>query len=87
MTAPLELMITTSATRGWSSSTSMCLIVAVCSGGAETAASRSVTCERLSVVVRIAVSTSRRMLDSSRSNRLPGPGRGPSLRSRSTYCR
>ena len=87
MTAPVEVITTTSAICGWSSSTSTCLIVAVCSGGAETAASRSVTCDSVEVVTRIASSTSRRMLDSSSSNRRLGAGSGDSRSSESTYWR
>jgi hypothetical protein len=56
----VEVMMTTIRTCGWSASTSMWRIVVLSIGGAETMASRSVTCESVSVVVRIASSTSRR---------------------------
>ena len=51
-------------------------IVAASIGGAVTSASRFVTCESCSVVARIASSTSRRIVDSSR--RWRGTGRPPS---------
>ena len=66
-TPPVEVMITTISTCGWSASTSMWRMVVVSIGGAETMASRSVTCESVSVVTRIASSTSRRT-SSSRSS-------------------
>ena len=47
-TPPVEVMITTITTCGCSASTSMCRIVAVFSDGAETTASRLVTCESVS---------------------------------------
>ena len=59
-------MITTSTTCGCSASTSTWRIVAVFIDGAETTASRLVICESVSVVARIASSTSRRISDSSR---------------------
>ena len=59
-TPPVEVMITTISTCGWSASTSTWRIVVVAIGGAETIASRFVTCESVSVVTRIASSTSRR---------------------------
>ena len=49
-TPPVEVMITTISTCGWSSSTSTWRIVVVRIGGAETIASRFVTCESASVV-------------------------------------
>ena len=64
-TPPVEVMITTITTCGCSASTSMCLIVAVFSDGAETTASRLVIFDSVSVVARIASSTSRRISDSS----------------------
>ena len=59
-TPPVEVMITTIRTCGCSSRTSTWRIVVVAIGGAETMASRLVTCESVSVVTRIASSTSRR---------------------------
>ena len=59
-TPPVEVMITTIRTCGWSASTSTWRIVVVAIGGAETIASRFVTCDSVSVVTRIASSTSRR---------------------------
>ena len=53
--------MTTITTWGCNASTSTCLIVAALIDGAETTASRSVTCESVSLVTRIASSTSRRM--------------------------
>ena len=47
-------------------------IVAVFSDGAETTASRLVICESVSVVARIASSTSRRISDSSSRSRRRG---------------
>ena len=64
-TPPVEVMITTITTCGCSASTSTWRIVAVFSEGAETTASRLVICESVSVVARIASSTSRRISDSS----------------------
>jgi hypothetical protein len=64
VTPPVEVITTIIATCGWSSSTSTCLIVVVPSGGAETIASRLVTCESCSVVTRIAASTSARIAGS-----------------------
>ena len=64
-TPPVEVMITTMTICGCSGRTSMWRIVAVSSGGAETIARRFVTCESVSVVTRIASSTSRRVSASS----------------------
>ncbi len=64
MTPPVEVITTTASTCGCSSSTSTWRIVAVSIGGAETIASRFVTCDSVSVVTRIASSTSRRTSDS-----------------------
>ena len=64
-TFPAEVMITTSTTCGCNASTSTWRIVEVFSDGADTTASRFVTCDRVSVVVRIASSTSLRISDSS----------------------
>jgi hypothetical protein len=61
VTPPVDVITTTMQTRGCSSSTSTWRIVAVSSGGALTIASRLVTCDSVSEVVRIASSTSRRM--------------------------
>ncbi len=74
-TPPVEVMITTITTCGWSASTSMCLIVAAFRDGAETTAIRLVIFERVSVVARIASSTSRRIRESSmrRSGASPRP--------------
>ena len=58
-------MITTITICGCRSSTSMWRIVAVSSGGAETIARRFVICDSVSVVARIASSTSRRVSSSS----------------------
>jgi hypothetical protein len=76
LTPPVEVMITTITTCGCSDSTSMWRIVEVFDRGAETTASRLVTCESVSVVTRIASSTSRRISDSSirRSGAVPLPG-------------
>ena len=82
MTPPVDVMITTIATCGWSSSTSTRRIVAVSIGGAVTSASRFVTWESCSLVARIASSTSRRMVVS--SSGLRGTGSGPSARISST---
>ncbi len=65
-------MITTSTTCGCSASTSTWRIVAAFIDGAETTASRLVICESVSVVVRIASSTSRRISES--SSRRDGAG-------------
>ncbi len=67
-------MTTISTTCGCSASTSTWRIVAVLIDGAETTASRLVICESVSVVARIASSTSRRMSDSSRRPRGAGSG-------------
>ena len=72
-TPPVEVMITTISTCGCSASTSTWRIVVVSIGGAETIASRFVTCESVSVVTRIASSTSRRTSVSS-----TGAARAPS---------
>jgi hypothetical protein len=61
VTPPVEVMTTTIRTCGCSSRTSTWRIVAVSIGGAETIASRLVTCDSVSEVTRIASSTSRRM--------------------------
>ena len=82
VTPPVEVITTTIATCGWSSSTSTRWIVAVSIGGAVTSASRSVTCESCSVVARIASSTSRRIAVSSTLRR--GTGSWPSASSSST---
>ena len=58
-------MITTITTRCCSASTSTWRIVAACSDGADTTASRFVTCDSASVVWRIASSTSLRIGESS----------------------
>ena len=63
----MDVITTTISTCGCSASTSMWRIVVVPIGGAETIASRFVTCESVSVVTRIASSTSRRT-SSSRSS-------------------
>ena len=57
-TPPVEVMTTTIRTCGCSASTSMWRIVEVSIGGAVTIASRSVTCDSVSVVTRIASSSS-----------------------------
>src|SRR2546421_205001 len=80
-TPPVEVMITTITTWGCSASTSMWRIVAVLSEGAETTASRLVTCESVSVVTRIASSTSRRISDSSRPGGRASPSPEASMRS------
>ena len=85
VTPPVEVMITTIATCGWSSSTSTRRIVAVSIGGAVTSASRFVTCESCSLVARIASSTSRRIVES--SSRLRTTGSAPPAMSSSTYTR
>ena len=82
VTPPVEVITTTIATCGWSSSTSTRWIVAVSIGGAVTSASRFVTCESCSVVARMASSTSRRM--SLSSSGLRGAGSCPSASSSST---
>jgi hypothetical protein len=64
-TPPVEVMTTTISTCGCSTRTSMWRIVVVAIGGADTIASRFVTCESVSVVSRIASSTSRRTSESS----------------------
>src|SRR5947209_6059177 len=71
-------MTTTIATCGRSCRTSMCLIVVVPSGGADTIASRLVTWESCSVVARIASSISWRempMCRRGRSSTAAPPGR------------
>ncbi len=68
-TPPVEVMTTTIRTCGWSGSTSTWRSVVVAIGGAETIASRFVTCESVSVVTRIASSTSRRTSESWSSGR------------------
>ncbi len=64
-TLPVEVMITTTTTCGCSASTSICLMLAVLRSGADTTASRLVTCDRASVMVRTASSTSLRISESS----------------------
>ena len=64
VTPPVEVITTTISTCGWSTSTSTWRIVEVSIGGAVTIASRFVTCESVSVVTRIASSSSRRTSDS-----------------------
>ncbi len=64
VTPPVEVITTTISTCGCSNSTSTWRIVAVSIGGAETSARRFVTCESVSVVTRIASSTSRRTSES-----------------------
>jgi hypothetical protein len=81
LTPPVEVMTTTIATCGWSSSTSTWRIVEVSSGGAETIASRFVTCDSVSVVARIASSTSRRMSCRSSARSRWTRSRPPSRRS------
>ena len=71
----MEVMITTISTCGCRTSTSMWRIVVVWIGGADTIASRSVTCDSVSVVTRIASSTSRRT-SSRRSSSLGGATTG-----------
>lgn len=58
-TSPAEVMTTTITVRGCSTRTSTCRTVAVETGGAVTTASRSVTADSVSLVTRIASSTSR----------------------------
>ena len=82
VTPPVDVITTTIATCGWSSSTSTRRIVAVSIGGAVTSASRFVTCESCSLVARIASSTSRRMVVS--SSGLRGTGSLPAASSSST---
>jgi hypothetical protein len=65
-TPPVDVMITIITICGCSRSTSTWRIVAVSIGGAETIASRLVICDSVSVVARIAASTSRRVSSSSR---------------------
>ena len=65
VTPPVEVMTTVITTCGCSWRTSTWRIVAVSTGGAETMASRFVTCDSVSVVTRIASSTSRRTRSSS----------------------
>ena len=69
VTPPVEVITTTIIICGCSSSTSMCRIVEVSIGGAVTIASRLVTCESVSVVTRIASSTSRLTSDSDSDSR------------------
>ena len=80
-TLPVEVMITSMTTWGCSASTSMWRIVAVFSEGAETTASRLVTCESVSVVTRIASSTSLRISESSKPGRRASPSPEASMRS------
>jgi hypothetical protein len=74
VTPPVEVITTTIRTCGWSSRTSTWRIVAVSIGGAETMASRLVTCDSVSVVTRIASSSSRRTSWSSRPRPPSGTG-------------
>ena len=60
VTPPVEVITTTISTWGWRASTSTWRIVEVSIGGAVTIASRLVTCDSVSVVTRIASSSSRR---------------------------
>jgi hypothetical protein len=71
-TPPVEVMITTISTCGWSVRTSTWRIVAVSIGGAVTTASRFVTWLSASLVARIASSTSRRTSESSSGLRAGG---------------
>ena len=82
VTPPLEVITTTIATWGWSSSTSTWRTVAVWSGGAETSAINRVTWESISVVAWSADSTSLRAAVRSSGN-VAGRGAGRSS-SRST---
>ena len=82
VTPPVEVMTTTIATCGCSSSTSTRCMVAVSMGGADTSASRFVTCDSCSVVARMASSTSRRMALSCNGRRTAG--RSPLSSSSST---
>jgi hypothetical protein len=75
-TPPVEVMITTIRTCGWSTSTSTRRIVDVSIGGEDTSASRSVTCESVSLVVRIASSSSRRTCESANGDSPPRAGSG-----------
>ena len=63
-TPPVDVMTTTISTCGWRGSTSTWRTVVVAIGGADTTASRLVTCESVSVVTRMASSTSRRTSES-----------------------
>ena len=69
VTPPVEVITTTISTCGWSVRTSMWRIVAVSIGGAVTSASRFVTWDSVSVVTRIASSTSRLTSDSDSGGR------------------
>ena len=71
----MDVITTTISTCGCSSSTSMCRIVVVPIGGALTIASRFVTCDSVSVVSRIASSTSRRTSESCSSGEASGSSR------------
>ena len=82
VTPPVEVITTTIATCGCSSSTSTRRIVAVSIGGAVTSASRLVICDSCSVVARIASSTSRRIADSATA--FGGTGSLPATSSSST---
>ena len=73
-TVVVEVITTTTTTVGCSCSTSTCRTVAASSGGAETSASRRVSCERISVVACSASSTSGGRVPSSSSD--PPAGRG-----------
>ena len=69
VTPPVEVITTTITTCGCSSSTSTWRISVVSSGGAVTTASKRVTCDSISVVVRRAASTSLRTADRSIGSR------------------
>ena len=69
MTPPVEVITTTISTWGCRVRTSMWRIVAVSIGGAVTIASRFVTWDSVSVVIRIASSTSRLTSDSDSDGR------------------
>ena len=72
VTPPVEVITTAITTWGWSTSTSTRRIVEVSIGGAETSASRFVTCDSVSVVTRIASSISVRTKSSSSERRRAG---------------
>ncbi len=84
VTPPFDAITTTITTFGCSRSTSMRWIVAVCSGGAVTSATRSVTWESVVVVSRIATSTSRLIREMPSSSETGGGRRSWWARSRST---
>ena len=74
VTPPVEVITTTITIRGCSRSTSTWRISAVSSGGAVTTASRFVTCDIISVVLRRAASTSFRTCDRSIGSRAAPSG-------------